>query len=86
LALEEYEGPPIVEKGLVEYFKKRLGLSSEEYEAIMNRKARSWVEFPTYKKAFERLRPVFKLLAKNNLVPMTFYIKYCFPIEKTNLT
>jgi N-acetyl sugar amidotransferase len=51
LALEEYEGPPIVEKGLVEYFKKRLGLSSEEYEAIM-----------------------------------TFYIKYCFPIEKTNLT
>ena len=49
-ALEEYNEPPIIEKGLVEYFKKRLKLSSEEYELIMNRKARSWIEFPTYKK------------------------------------
>ena len=81
-ALEEYNEPPIIEKGLVEYFKKRLKLSSEEYELIMNRKARSWIEFPTYKKIFERLRPVFKILAANNLVPMSFYIKYCFPIEK----
>lgn len=83
-ALEEYDKPPIIEKGLVEYFKKRLKLSSEEYELIMGRKARSWIEFPTYKKTFELLRPMFKILAANNLVPMTFYIKYCYPIKKSS--
>jgi len=84
LALEEYDKPPIIEKGLVEYFKKRLKLSSEEYELIMDRKARSWIEFPTYKKTFELLRPMFKILAANNLVPMSFYIKYCYPIKKSS--
>ena len=83
-ALEEYDKPPIIENGLVEYFKKRLKLSSEEYELIMGRKARSWIEFPTYKKTFELLRPMFKILAANNLVPMSFYIKYCYPIKKSS--
>ena len=83
-ALTEYRKPPLVEKDLVEYFKKRLDLSDEEYESIMKRKPKSWYEYPTYKKRFELLRPLFKVLAKANLVPMSFYLKYCFPMGKEN--
>ena len=67
---------------MLEYFKKRLELSDEEYEKIMTRKPKSWTEYPTYKKTFELLRPLFKILAKANLVPMSFYLKYCFPMPK----
>ncbi|MFA7090225.1 MAG: N-acetyl sugar amidotransferase [Arcobacteraceae bacterium] len=81
-AWQEYNKPPLIEKDLVEYFKKRLELSDEEYEKIMARRPKSWYEYPTYKKRFERLRPLFKILAKANLVPMSFYLKYCFPIKK----
>ncbi|MBD3842273.1 MAG: N-acetyl sugar amidotransferase [Campylobacterales bacterium] len=81
-AWNEYNTPPYVEKDLVEYFKKRLELSDEEYEKIMARKPKSWQEYPTYKKTFELLRPLFKILAKRNLVPMSFYLKYCFPMPK----
>lgn len=79
-AWAEYNTPPTVEKELLEYFKKRLGFSDEEYENIMNRGTKAWYEYPTYKKRFELLRPLFKILAKANLVPMSFYLKYCFPM------
>ncbi|SVB87449.1 uncharacterized protein METZ01_LOCUS240303 [marine metagenome] len=38
------------------------------------------MDYPTYKKRFENLRPLFHLLAKADLVPMSFYLKYCFPV------
>jgi N-acetyl sugar amidotransferase len=78
-AWAEYNTAPKVEKELLAYFKKRLGLSDEEYERVMNSPPKSWHEYPTYKKRFERLRPLFAILAKRNLVPMSFYLKYCFP-------
>lgn len=81
-AWNEYNTPPHIEKDLVEYFKKRLELSDEDYEKILARKPKSWQEYPTYKKTFELLRPLFKILAKGNLVPMSFYLKYCFPMPK----
>lgn len=81
-AWKEYSKPPHVEKDLVEYFKKRLELTDEQYDEIMARKPKSWQEYPTYKKTFELLRPLFKILAKANLVPMSFYLKYCFPMPK----
>lgn len=81
-AWKEYNTTPHIEKDLLEYFKKRLELSDEEYEKIMARKPKSWTEYPTYKKTFELLRPLFKILAKANLVPMSFYLKYCFPMPK----
>jgi N-acetyl sugar amidotransferase len=81
-ALQEYyETPPYVESGLLEYFKKRLDLSDEVYETKMKETPRYWQEFPTYKKRFEFLRPFFYLLMKLNLVPFSFYKKYCFTTE-----
>ncbi|WP_075255607.1 N-acetyl sugar amidotransferase [Herbaspirillum camelliae] len=80
-AWAEYNSPPLVEDELVSYFKKRLGLSDKMYEQIMQAPAKNWTQYPTYKKRFERLRPLFYMLAKANLVPMSFYLKYCFPAK-----
>lgn len=75
-AISEYAKPPHIEPELIEYFKKRLGLSDDEYAKIMNGPKKSFRDYKTYKKRFERLRPLFYLLAKASLVPMSFYIKY----------
>ena len=83
-ALRIYKTPPYLEENLLDYFKKRLSLSDKEFELIMNQPLRYWYEFPTYKKRFERLRPLFLILTKANLVPMSFYLKYCFPLPEKN--
>ena len=75
-ALKEYSTLPNIEPELVEYFKKRLGFSDEEYDSIMRGPKKNFRDYKTYKKRFERLRPLFFILAKANLVPMSFYIKY----------
>jgi hypothetical protein len=79
LAWAEYNTPPRVEDELVKYFKKRLDLSDDLYEQIMQTAPKSWTDYPTYKKRFEYLRSLFYMLAKANLVPMSFYLKYCVP-------
>lgn len=80
-AWSEYSKPPVAETDLVEYFKKRLGISDAKYTEVMTRPGKSWQDYPTYKRRFERLRPFFLILAKANLVPMSFYLKYCFPVK-----
>jgi N-acetyl sugar amidotransferase len=77
----EYNTPPKIEPELLGYFKKRLGLSDTQYDDKMREKPNFWWQFPTYKKRFELLRPAFFILAKANLVPMSFYLKYCFPVK-----
>ena len=77
-----YMQPPHVEDELVDYFKKRLNISSMEYNEVMSSKPKWWTDFPTYKTRFEALRPLFYILAKAEIVPMSFYLKYCFPVEQ----
>ena len=59
-----------------------MGFTDSEYEDIMNGPKRTFRDFKTYKKRFERLRSLFYILAKANLVPMSFYLKYCFPLPE----
>ena len=80
-AWAEYNTLPLIEDELVSYLKKRLELSDAQYEQIMRAEPKNWNDYPTYKKIFERLRPLFSILAKANLVPMSFYLKYCFPAK-----
>jgi N-acetyl sugar amidotransferase len=80
-AWKEYNSPPFIEEELTSYFKKRLDLSDELYNQTMRATPKNWMDFPTYKNRFERLRPLFYFLAKANLVPMSFYLKYCFPSQ-----
>jgi N-acetyl sugar amidotransferase len=75
-ALKIYREPPYMESELLDYFKKRLNLTEKEFDSFMSLPPKSFRDFPTYKKRFERLRPFFYILAKANLVPMSFYIKY----------
>lgn len=79
-AIEEYYSQIKVDPDLVLYVKKRLDLTDEVYNQIMNGQNRTFKDFKTYKKRFELLEPFFKILANNNLVPRSFYLKYCFPI------
>ncbi len=78
---EYYFTPRFIEPELLNYFKKRLNFTDEEFDRIMAQPPRYWYEFPTYKKRFERLRPFFYQLMKAHLVPHSFYMKYCFPVK-----
>jgi len=80
-ALEIFKTPIEVDIELIKYVKKRLSLSENEYNSIMQGPKKSFRDFKTYKKRFEKLRPFFFILAKANLVPRSFYIKYCFPLK-----
>lgn len=83
VAIGIYSSPIDEDPELLEYVKKRLELSDEEYSQIMTSKSKSFLDYKTYKKRFERLRFLFFILAKANLVPMSFYLKYCFPLKIT---
>lgn len=80
-ALRRYRTPLVPDPELVVYVKKRLGLTDADYAGLMNGPKRTFRDFRTYKRRFERLRPVFAVLARANLVPMSFYLKYCFPLK-----
>lgn len=67
---------PQAEEGLVDYFKKRMNLSDEQFDVLMKTPNRTYKDYKTYKPIFEMMRPIFFVLAKSNLVPMSFYLKY----------
>ena len=80
-ALKEMNKPIIKSTMLINYVKKRLNLNDKEYDEIMNGTKRTWREFKSYKKRFDILKPIFYILMKLNLVPVTFYQKYCNKIN-----
>lgn len=80
-ALLKYNTPLGDFPELVEYVRKRVNMTEEEYNIVMHSPTRTYKNFKTYKKRFEILRPLFYVLTKFNLVPRSFYIKYCFPLK-----
>jgi N-acetyl sugar amidotransferase len=70
---------PYLEPDLLHYVKKRLGYSEQEFERVMTLPKRSFRQYDTYKRTFERLKPLFRLLADRDLVPRTFYLKFTEP-------
>ena len=75
-ALQLMQESPHIEDDLVEYVKKRLGFSDAEFERRMDWPKKSYKDYKTYKRTFERLRPFFWLMYKMELVPKSFYMKY----------
>jgi len=67
---------PYMENDLVDYVKKRLGYSDDEFERLMLLPKKTYQDYVTYKKTFERLRPFFWLMYKLDLVPKSFYMKF----------
>lgn len=82
-ALRLYTTPIHQDVDLINYVRKRLELTKEEYELIMDGPKRSFRDFKTYKRRFELLRPLFFVLSRANFVPKSFYLKYCFPLKLT---
>ena len=79
VALAEFQSPILENPDLVNYVKKRLRLTDDEYNEVMKGPKRNYTDFKTYKKRFELLRPFFRILASLELVPRSFYLKYCYP-------
>lgn len=65
-------------KSATEYFIKRMNITQDDFDLVMSSAPKSWTEFKSYKRLFERLRPIFKYLLHRNLITRSFYIKYCF--------
>lgn len=80
--IASYNSPLEGNEQLEEYVQKRLELTEVEYRELMTGQKRSWREFRTYKRRFEVLRPLFSVFEKAQLVPKSFYLKYCFPIKE----
>lgn len=75
-ALRLMNEPPHIEAGLVDFVKKRLGFTEEEFERLMTMPKKTYKDYVTYKKTFERMRPFFWVMYKMDLIPKSFYIKY----------
>lgn len=81
-AISEYRTPIPPQPELIEYVRKRAKLTEEEFERALRGPARTFRDFKTYKRRFELMRPFFYVLAKKGLVSMSFYLKYCFPLDE----
>lgn len=68
--------PPEYDPELIEYLKKRLGFSDEEFEEIMNLPIKTYKDYKTYKQTFVRMKWFFWAMYKLDLVPKSFYVKY----------
>jgi hypothetical protein len=64
---------------LVTMVVKRLGFTDQEFAQVMSLPRRTYREFKTYKRTFERLGWLFWILYKLNRVPKSFYLKFTKP-------
>jgi N-acetyl sugar amidotransferase len=80
-ALKIYHEPLKGNEELTEYFFKRTGIDRKEYCRVMNGERKTYKDYKTYKKRFELLRPLFYLMVKAQLIPLSFYIKYTSKTE-----
>ena len=80
-ALAIYREPPCLEDNMLEYVLKRFQMSEADFWSKMEEPPRDYTDYKTYKRRFETMRPLFSILADANLVPRSFYLKYCFPVK-----
>lgn len=80
-ALAIYSEPPYLEESLLDYVLKRFQMSEADFWTKMAEPPKHYTDYKTYKKRFEVMRPLFRILADANLVPRSFYLKYCFPAK-----
>jgi hypothetical protein len=76
-AIRLYAEAPYFEPELLGYFQKRLNLGDSEFNTLMAAPRRYYTDYTTYKRRFERLKILFWFMAKAQLVPMSFYVKFC---------
>lgn len=75
-AARQIEAPPAASMDMVRMMMRRWGFTEDEFTVLMNEPRHGYTEFKNYKPIFERFRPFFYVLAKAELIPMSFYVKY----------
>jgi len=75
-ALDQIAQPFAFDEGILEEVKKRLGFSDEEFDQIMMLPRKTYRDYKTYKRTFERMKWVFWCMYKLDLVPKSFFLKY----------
>lgn len=75
-AIGELTKPFHFDQEIVEVVRRRLGYTEDEFDRVMRAPNRTFRDYKTYKQRFERLRPLFGMLVKAQLVPKSFYLKY----------
>lgn len=78
-ALTELAKPREYDPDLIAMVQKRLEFTDAEFERLMEQPRRTYRDFDSYKRTFERLRLFFWLLYKLGRVPKSFYVKYTRP-------
>jgi tRNA(Ile)-lysidine synthase TilS/MesJ len=76
-AFREVQLPPEYPGELISEVMKRLELTDSEFERILKLPPKSAKDYPTYLPTFKRMRLFFWIMYKADLVPKSFYIKYC---------
>ena len=75
-AVNEMKKPLYYDERLINEFITSIGLTENEFESYMKLPKKTYKDYKTYKKDFERYKWFFWLLANFNMVPMSFYIKF----------
>lgn len=75
-ALNKIQETKPFDKGILQEVEKRLGLSDQEFDQIMNLQRKTYRDYKTYKNTFERFRWMFWVMYRLELVPKSFYLKY----------
>jgi tRNA(Ile)-lysidine synthase TilS/MesJ len=61
----------------IEIVRNRLSMTTDEWDRAMRFPIRNHKDFKNYKATFKKLKFLFWIAYKKELVPKTFYIKYC---------
>lgn len=75
-ALAEISIPKPIDKSIEDEIRTRCGFSEQEWEAIWNSPKKHYTDYPTYKRTFEILRPLFFILYKKDMLTEVFMISF----------
>ena len=68
------------EKEILHAVRKRLGFNENSLNFFLYKnQKKSYRDFKNYKRTFERMRWFFKLMLERDVIPRSFYEKYCLP-------
>ena len=76
-AREKLAEPIVCPDELLEEVTTRMGMTKEQLDEYIKMPIRTWKEFKTYKPLFKRTKLLWYILYKTNVVPKSFYYKYC---------
>ena len=76
-AIAEISIPKPIDKNIEDEIRVRCGFSEQEWGEIWSSPKKHYTDYPTYKKTFEFLRPLFFILYKKGYVNRSFYDKFC---------